>query len=165
MNKTETLFYNRHGQIMSNVSISKSEFRNLYSGDGWMVLNGEYLNKSKSDETNQVFNHKFVVFDILVYNGEYLLGSTFLERVQLLDKLFGQNDSSKSYLYSISDDIFRVKTFQTGFKSLFENLTKIDMIEGLVCKRKSGRLEIGNTENNNTKSQIKFRKATKNYKF
>jgi hypothetical protein len=48
---------------------------------------------------------------------------------------------------------------------MFEELIKIDMVEGLVMKRKSGKLEIGNTENNNTKSQIKFRKATKNYKF
>jgi hypothetical protein len=44
-------------------------------------------------------------------------------------------------------------------------LIKIDMIEGLVLKRKSAKLEIGNTENNNTKSQVKFRKPTKNYKF
>jgi hypothetical protein len=41
----------------------------------------------------------------------------------------------------------------------------IDMVEGLVLKRKSAKLEVGSTENNNTKSQIKVRKATKNYKY
>jgi hypothetical protein len=39
------------------------------------------------------------------------------------------------------------------------------MIEGVVLKRKNAKLEIGNTENNNYKSQIKSRKVTKNYKF
>ena len=39
------------------------------------------------------------------------------------------------------------------------------MVEGLVLKRKNARLEIGNTELNNIKSQVKCRKPTKNYKF
>ena len=51
------------------------------------------------------------------------------------------------------------------FISKLDDLTKIDMVEGLVLKRKSAKLEIGNTENNNTKSQLKARKATKNYKY
>lgn len=39
------------------------------------------------------------------------------------------------------------------------------MIEGLVMKRKTARLELGTTESNNIKSQLKCRKATKNYKY
>jgi hypothetical protein len=35
----------------------------------------------------------------------------------------------------------------------------------LVLKRSSAKLEVGNTENNNTKSQLKARKPTKNYKY
>jgi hypothetical protein len=38
-------------------------------------------------------------------------------------------------------------------------------MEGLVLKRKAARLELGTSENNNTKSQIKCRVATKNYKY
>ena len=137
----------------------------MYSGEGWMVINGEYLNKSKNDESGLPFNHKLVIFDILVHNGTYLLGTSFQDRVNLLDSLFGKNDCEKTYLYSITENIYRVKSFTSNFKIIFEELSSIDMIEGLVCKRKSGKLEIGNTENNNTKSQIKFRKPTKNYKF
>jgi hypothetical protein len=48
---------------------------------------------------------------------------------------------------------------------LFDRLTTIDVCEGLVLKRKNARLEIGNTEKNNCKSQIKARKPTLNYKF
>ena len=39
------------------------------------------------------------------------------------------------------------------------------MIEGLVMKRKNAKLELGTTENNNAKSMVKARKATKSYKF
>jgi hypothetical protein len=48
---------------------------------------------------------------------------------------------------------------------LYDTLTPIDLIEGFVLKRKNARLEIGNTELNNVKSQIKCRKETKNYKY
>jgi ATP-dependent DNA ligase len=165
MNGKDVYFYNRHNQRMTNVQLGKDELLKLYSGEGWMVVNGEYLNKSKNDENGLVFNHKLVIFDILVHNGTYLLGTSFQDRVNLLDSLFGKNDCEKSYLYSVTENVYRVKSFTSNFKIIFEELSSIDMIEGLVCKRKSGKLEIGNTENNNTKSQIKFRKPTKNYKF
>jgi len=166
-NGEKLMIMNRHSQYMTNVDIQRQEVLDLFKGEQgkWMVLNGEYLNKSKQDENRQTFNHKLVIFDILVYNSDYLVGKTFQERINLLDELYGQNDSEKSYLYSVSNNVYRVKSFESGFKSLYDQLTPIDMIEGLVLKRKNARLEIGNTENNNIKSQLKARKATKNYKF
>jgi hypothetical protein len=166
-NGEKLMIMNRHSQYMTNVDIQRQEVLDLFKGESgkWMVLNGEYLNKSKQDENRQTFNHKLVIFDILVYNSDYLVGKTFQERINLLDELYGKNDSEKSYLYSISNNVYRVKSFESGFKSLYDQLTPIDMIEGLVLKRKNARLEIGNTENNNIKSQLKARKATKNYKF
>ncbi len=165
-NGQKIIVMNRHGQKLTNVRVSDSEILSIYKGDGgWMVLNCEYLNKSKSDENNEVFNHKFVIFDILAYNGEYLVGSTFSERIELLDNLYGVDDSEKDYLYKISDNFYRVKSYNNGFKKIFYDLTPIDMIEGLVMKRKNAKLEIGATELNNVKSQLKCRKATKNYKY
>jgi len=155
---------NRHKQRLSGFKLS-DQIKDIYKGDDWMILNGEYMNKSKSDENNEVFNHKFVIFDILAYNGEYLVGSTFSERIELLDNLYGVDDSEKDYLYKISDNFYRVKSYNTGFKKIFDDLTPIDMIEGLVMKRKNAKLEIGATELNNVKSQLKCRKATKNYKY
>lgn len=167
MNGEKMMIMNRHGQYMTNVNIPRNEVSELFRGESgkWMVLNGEYLNKSKQDENRVVFNHKLVIFDILVYNSDYLVGQTFEQRIKLLDDIYGQKDSEKSYLYSISDDVYRVKSFESGFKSLFDNLTTIDMVEGLVLKRKNAKLEIGSTENNNTKSQIKCRKRCKSYKY
>ena len=165
-NGEKTIVMNRHNQRLTNFNLSDNEIKDIYRGEGWMILNGEYMNKSKSDENNQVFNHKFVIFDILGYNGEYLVGKTFEERIQLLDSIYGQVDSEKEYLFKVTENVYRVKSYQNGFKELFDRLTQNNqLMEGLVLKRKAARLELGTSENNNTKSQIKCRKATKNYKY
>ena len=66
---------------------------------------GEYMNKGKNDITNKPLNHVFFIFDILVYNGEYLIGTTFEERIELLDKIFGtKNDND--YYYKINENIY-----------------------------------------------------------
>jgi ATP-dependent DNA ligase len=160
------IIMNRHNQRLTNFQLSSDEIKSIYHGDGeWMIINGEYMNKSKSDENNQVFNHKFVIFDILTLGGDYLVGKTFKERIDILDDLYGKVDSEKEYLYKITDNIYRVKSYESNFLDLFNKLTPIDMIEGLVMKRASARLEIGSNELNNVKSQLKCRKSTKNYKY
>ena len=165
-NGQKIMVMNRHNQRLTNFQLSDAEVKNLYRGNGgWMILNGEYLNKSKSDETGQAFNHKFVIFDILCYDGDYLVGKTFEERVNLLDTLYDCIESEKDYLYSISTNVYRVKSYRDGFKSFFDKYTPIDMFEGVVLKRANARLELGATEQNNIKSQLKSRKATRNYKY
>jgi hypothetical protein len=164
-NGIKTIVMNRHNQRLTNFNLSDNEIKDIYRGEGWMILNGEYMNKSKSDENNQVFNHKFVIFDILGYNSEYLVGKTFEERIRLLDSIYSQVESEKEYLFKVTENVYRVKSYLIDFKKIFDKLTPIDMIEGLVMKRKNARLELGTSENNNTKSQLKCRKATKNYKY
>jgi ATP-dependent DNA ligase len=165
-NGVKVIVMNRHNQRLTNFQLSDDEVKNLYRGDGgWLILNGEYLNKSKMDETGQPFNHKFVIFDILCFNGDYLVGKTFEERINLLDTLYDNVESEKDYLYNISTNVYRVKSYRNGFKDFFDKYTPIDMIEGVVLKRANARLEVGASEQNNVKSQLKSRKATKNYKY
>lgn len=165
-NGVDYFVMNRHKQRLTNFKITNEELSEIYRGDGeWMIINGEYMNKSKSDEKSKVFNHKLVIFDILAYNGEYLVGSTFSDRVELLDKLYGKQESEKDYLYSITTNVYRVKSYSNNFKNLFDTITNIDMIEGLVMKRSNAKLEAGLTESNNIKSQLKCRKPTLNYKY
>lgn len=155
---------NRHGQRLTNFRIEKTELSKTYRGDNeWMVLNGEYMNKSKNDKNGNVFNHKLVIFDILAYKNEYLIGETFLQRSELLEELYGNEDSEQEYLYSITDNIYRVKSFDDNLLKNFNDLSMIDMYEGLVMKRKNAKLEYGGSENNNISSQLKVRKPTKNY--
>lgn len=167
-NGEDVRIMNRHNQPLTNFQITKEEIiSNLYKSKNgqWQVMNGEYLNKSKKDEKNQTFNHKLAIFDILTFESDYLVGKTFGERIILLDDLYGKVECEKEYLYKISDNIYRMKSYEGDFKTLYERLSPIDMIEGLVMKRKNARLELGVSEKNNTKSQIKVRKPTKNYKF
>ena len=113
-NGVKHIAMNRHNGRLTNFQLKDEEISKLYKGTGgWTILNGEYLNKNKQDENRKAFNHKFIIFDILVNDG----------------------------------------------------LTPIDLIEGLVLKRKNARLELGTSELNNVKSQIKCRKETKNYKY
>ena len=166
-NGVQTVVMNRHNSRLSNFNLSQSEINSIYKCQPgkWLVINGEYLNKNKQDETGESFNHKLIIFDILVSDSNYLVGSTFSERISILDDLYGTHNSDKEYLYSITENIYRVKSYNSGFSSIFSEFTKAPVVEGLVLKRKSGKLEVGTTENNNTKSQIKSRVATKNYKY
>jgi hypothetical protein len=165
-NGVEVFTMNRHGDRLTRVEIKSEEILSLYKGTGgWSAFNGEYMNKSKYDENKKIFNHKFVIFDILINDGDYLIGKTAEQRIQLLDKMFGQNYSEKEYLYSVSENIYRVKSYEKEFNMLFDKFTEIDMLEGLVLKRKNARLEISGSELNNSNWQVKCRKSTLNYKF
>lgn len=165
-NGEKHIVMNRHNSRLTNFQLKDDEIKALYKGTGgWTILNGEYLNKNKQDENRKAFNHKFVIFDILVDDGDYLVGKTFEERISLLDAMFGQNECEKGYLYGISENVYRVKSYDNQFSMLYDTLTPIDLIEGLVLKRKTARLEMGTSELNNVKSQIKCRKTTLNYKY
>jgi ATP-dependent DNA ligase len=165
-NGEKVIVMNRHNQTLTNVRVTTDEIKSIYKGNGeWMVLNAEYMNKSQNDETGRPFNHKFVIFDILVLEGNYLVGTTFEQRVAILNDLYGQVDCEKEHLYGISENIYRVKSYNGGFLDLYNDLIKIDMYEGLVMKRKNAKLELGTNEMNNVKSQLKCRKPTKNYAY
>lgn len=165
-NGVEVFTMNRHGDRLTRVEIKSEEILSLYKGTGgWSAFNGEYMNKSKYDENKKLFNHKFVIFDILINDGDYLISKTVEQRIELLDQMFGQNDSEKDYLYSVSDNIYRVKSYENKFNMIYDKFVQVDMLEGLVLKRKNARLETSGSELNNTKWQIKCRKPTLNYKF
>jgi len=162
----EKSFYvkNRHNGPLTLFKLSDTEIQSLHRGKGEMVLNGEYMNKSQNDKNGKVFNHKFVIFDILVYNGEQLIGTTFEERYNLLLSLYNVKEYDE-FLYQIDENIFMVKKFEKDFESLYNQVVKIDMYEGWVLKKKNGKLEQGVRQKNNCGTQIKCRKENKNYSF
>ncbi len=154
---------NRHKEPIM-CKIDRDELKELHRGDGWMVLCGEYMNKNQKDENNEPWNIKFVIFDILVLNGAYLLKTTFKERFDILTNLYKDNPVKK-HLHYISENCFRVGSIESNFDSVYKDITRYQMYEGLVLKQTNGKLEIGTHKNNNLKTQIKCRKPTKNYAF
>ena len=172
ISEDEVVVMNRHkGKISSDYS--KIDFKGLHRGTGWIVLSGEFLNKNKKGENGKPFNLKFVIWDILVYQGDYLIGSTFEDRVKLLDELYpcykmrvGDDfENYKHLCFTNSDNVYRAPNYYANFELLFHDLAKTDLYEGVVLKRRDGKLTYGLTEKNNHGWQIKSRKPTKNYDF
>jgi ATP-dependent DNA ligase len=154
---------NRDKQPISNVKLPKDEFLRLHRGEGWMVLVGEYMNKSQTDSKGKVFNHKFVIFDILVFQGEKLEGKTFSERQSILDVIYEWKPCNERWLSQLSENVFRADNITEDFEIEYGCMTQYGMYEGLVMKRPDAKLAPGISKVNNTGWQLKCRKATKNY--
>ena len=65
-------FMTRHNTPFTKNLIPENELKSLSKGKGWTVLVGEHMNKSQKDSGKKIFNHKFVIFDILVHEGKQL---------------------------------------------------------------------------------------------
>ncbi len=163
-NKKEFKVMNRHNQAMADFRISKEEIFDTLPNDGWNIIVGEYMNKAKRDENKNLFNHKLIIHDLLCFDSEYFLGRSFDDRMSLAYDRFNPKDYN-NFMYKISDNINIVRVFYNDFTNLYNELIKIDMVEGLVIKRKNALLEIGLREENNHMSQVKSRKPEKNIRF
>ena len=147
----------------------KFDFKSLYSGSGYMCLGGEFMNKSKKDDTGKPF-YGFCIWDIMAYDNKILIGSTIEERSQLLKNLYKVTGEISVggivYLYKTeTPGIYIVNNFYGNFLEDYKTLSKVDMIEGFVLKRKNGKLEAMTREQNNTGWSVKVRKPTQNYMF
>jgi hypothetical protein len=73
ISEDELIVMNRHkSEITSNYS--QVDLKGMHRGKGWMVICGEFLNKNQNGEDGKPFNLKFIIWDILVYQNEYLIG-------------------------------------------------------------------------------------------
>lgn len=163
-NGTELHIYNRHNSPLTNVKMDSKEFLSLYRGKGWFVLNGEYMNKAKINSKGEAFNHKLIIFDVLVYNGIQTIGMSFDKRIELLNTLFSSTEYD-GYINKITENVYIVKSFYENFNTIYQKIVQIDMYEGWVLKKRMAKLKNGLSEKNNTDSQMKFRKPTKNYRY
>jgi len=183
-NGVETIVMNRHKETFSktikllpSLKTLHRETLNEKSGDEknkWMILVGEHMTKSQKNAEGKIWNDKYVIFDIIAFDGMQLIGKTFAERQELLDKLYGKEEVALTkdgaytdkFLYATEiPGVFRVKSFRDCFSALWADLIKIEMYEGLVLKKADAKLENGASQKNNVNSQVKFRKPTKNYAY
>lgn len=159
---------NRHNEFFAIPP--KFDFQSMYSGVGWMSFAGEFMNKSKLDHNKQPFRG-FVIWDIMAYDGKILIGSTITERIALLDLLYPKKEPAVAIdgitvLFKTDyPDIYRANDFFGDFETVYKIISQIDMVEGFVKKRLTGKLENMTREANNTGWSVKVRKPTKNYHF
>jgi len=136
----------------------------LLPGQGWYVFAAELLHSKVKDgrkDTNYIF-------DILVDDGEYLIGTTFEERQERIRALFEAHVIGDDYSHVVVDPHLLVAIPFT------ENLFKLwndvkDMgnkeDEGLVLKKINGILSLCGTAKANSGWMAKSRFPTKNYSF
>ncbi len=133
-------------------------------GDGWYVFVAELMHSKVTGGPRDI-NY---INDILVADGEYLVGTTFAERQELLLKLFGITDKTKGEIshYVIDAHTWLARPHSSGFAGLFKTLTDADiMYEGIVLKNPRGKLAMCGKEAANTKWLAKCRRGGKNYSY
>lgn len=165
-NGKEWHFMNRSKETFKNkLLITKEELLGLHRGKGWIYLCGEYMNKSQKGVDRKVFNGKFVIFDILVFENQWLTGTTFQSRQELLDMLYGTTKYD-FWIEKITDNCFRALNFKGELlEAAWKKLVTVDMYEGMVFKRPEAELELSVKSVNNAGWQFKVRKPTKNYSY
>lgn len=176
-NPASMQLFNRHAEKLTLVKHDLIDFAAAYRGqenNSWLYLCGELLNKNQRGENGQPFNQKFIIWDILVFKSQYLTGTSFEWRQQLLEELYPCNrmqitaNGLEQYDHLCCTGhtgIYRAPNYTHGFADLYTDITKTELYEGLVLKRRTAKLEYGFNEKNNTGWQIKCRKETKNYHF
>lgn len=171
-NGDELHVYNRHKRPLAKYS-PFIHFRELAKTSNWYVYAGEYLNKAKKGEMGDIERDKFVIWDLLVWDGEYLIGKTMEERLMILENIYPcqraiVSDKLEMYDHLCCTEhagIYKAPTYGGGFDILYEELYETELYEGLVLKKKNSKLTYGFQEKNNSDWQIKCRKETKLYNF
>lgn len=170
-NGFELMVYDHRGKILKDVSNS-IDFRKLSPTRNWFVYFGLYCSKYKN-VTLKFEQDRFIITDVVVWDGEYLVGSTLLERLALLDHaykfhatmigdLFAENFK---YLYCTEIiGIFRAKVYQLNFKDLFDRIS-LAKYNGIVLRKKESALQGSMQSRNNRQDNILCQKKTNFFKF
>lgn len=141
-------------------------------GKGWYVFVVEVLHSKTALVKDTVY-----IFDILVNDGTLLVGTTFIERMELLKELFNIHDDenvislSNSSHYVLSSNVWLARTIPGNFTQIMrlvnnqasEEGAPID--EGIVLKNPKARLELPSRQKSNSTWQVKCRISHKNYVF
>jgi hypothetical protein len=161
--------WNRHGEQQKQYSLTPSMRAQVLAlglpRGVFHVLDGELLH-SKTKTVKDVL----YMFDILVYNGEYLLGDTYGQRYQLLHDLLTPA-GIKFFPLDFHPEIGHMYLAEnypaSSWDWMWRTAQPVDYCEGMVLKRTgiiSG-LATGYREINNSGFMLRVRKGTKNYGF
>lgn len=133
-------------------------FKSLAVDNTWSVFVAELMhNKSP------VIKDMLYVFDVLVHAGHQLTGHTFAQRQALLEQLI--TGEQTDLWYQNSPYVVRARNHTGNSRELYNRVTQLPYVEGLVMKDPNAQLGLCNRADNNTGWQVKCRKVTKNYGF
>ena len=157
--------WNRHAQQQAQYAITpamKAALDSLQLPKGqFTVLDGGILHAKTKTVKDVLY-----VWDVLVYNGQWLLGEQYGERKALLHRIAGERffpldfNPQEGSVYVAQD--FTPDLWETAWGYVRQS----DYCEGLVLKRTGAlsRLEPGMQEYNNSGFMCRIRKPNKNYR-
>ncbi len=158
----ELIVMNRHKEdhkLWTPTEGSSAAFKAL-PGTGWYVFVAELLHSKVMGgprDTNYVF-------DVLVADGTYLVGKTFMERQAIMNGLF-PTDMGSTFSHRIIDPhTWVARLFTEDFRGVFDGLTSAED-EGIVLKNPMSTLEPCSRKAANASWQVKCRKPHKNFSF
>lgn len=134
-----------------------------YPRGKWNVFDSELLHLKTSNVKNTIY-----LFDVLVWNGEYLIGDTYKERYGLLSQL-GDLDVFPLDKPSIDGMIYGAQNLvSAAWAGTWQAIANNSAVEGFVLKRTGAvsRLQqAGRSEINNSGFMCRVRKPSKNAQF
>lgn len=147
-----------HKQWTATPEVMKA-FSSL-GGSGWYVFVAELLHNKVAGLREVNYVH-----DILVNDGDYLVGRTQAERQEILRGLFLRGGETETYSHVIvNDNVWLPIEYRSGFLSLFNSLSR-DEDEGIVMKDPRSKLALCSKQKSNIANLYKCRKPHKNFSF
>lgn len=130
----------------------------IFGSRAWTVLIGELLHSKVKGIRNKLY-----LFDYVVLEGEYQLGTTFRERTKILRERFEPYVQGESGSHWLADDgLWLAKTLGSDLEIMFRGIDKPED-EGLVLKDPNGKLGDCDRQNTNGHWQVKVRHPKKNF--
>lgn len=174
-NGFELMVYDHRGRVLKNVN-DAIDFRRLAKSKDWYVYSGIYNNKPDKTQTagGLIFEtDRFIITDVLVWDGEYLLGTTLEERMGILDSVFQFHATTISdcyieafkFMYCTSaKGVFRAKMYDHNFEATYNQIVAAKY-NGVIIRKKQTSLEEAFRNRANRADMIIFRKKPSFFNF
>jgi ATP-dependent DNA ligase len=155
--------WNRHKEKHRNYSppqwiIDEIEATFTFIDGTFTVLDCELLHNKDRDTKNILY-----FWDVLVLNGEYLIGKTYRDRYDMLLNMIKVPLTRGDMYYIATPNIWVAINLSPLMWDVMWEKTSISYVEGYVIKNMNAKLELGLRPENNGTWQIRCRKPHKNY--
>lgn len=144
-------------KLWSPPAFAMETYQNL-PGKGWYVICTELLHSKVKEEEGGHRDTQYV-HDILVDDGEWLLGETYAQRYARLLSLFLKDGKMSLSHWELPNRIWLARNHKSDFGMIFSGMN-LPEDEGLVLKDPQAPLIVGSG-----KWSVKCRRPHKNYSF
>jgi hypothetical protein len=133
--------WNRHGQPQKAWHYDRTNSKLLCRGEGWNIYDSELMH----NKTPHIKDTNYL-YDILVHDGQHLIGTTYRERYNLLKQMFPARGQGIGY-WIIDEHFWLAQNYERNFRQIFDQVTQLvpggkepmfPHIEGLVLKDPNG---------------------------